>query len=130
MANSSTLDHMARAGDDPTTRRLRELAAQEAAATKERLATRTAAARSFSAAVARLGDAKAAWEGVQAEAQRLRAKAVEDLLSSGMHAGEVTGLLGISERELRALRATTPKRPRKGDDATDGAAPEAERRAS
>ena len=44
MTNRST-SPTARAGDDPATRRLRELAAQEVAATKERLATRTAAAR-------------------------------------------------------------------------------------
>ena len=36
MANRPTLQPAARVGDDPTTRRLRELAAQEAAATKER----------------------------------------------------------------------------------------------
>ena len=68
MANHSTPQPIARVGDDPTTRRLRELAAQEAAATKERLATRTAAARLFSGAVARLAEAKAAWERAQAEA--------------------------------------------------------------
>ena len=45
MANHPTPQPVARVGDDPTIRRLRELAAQEAAATKERLATRTAAAR-------------------------------------------------------------------------------------
>ena len=37
MANRSTLQPIARVGDDPTIRRLRELAAQEAAATKEPL---------------------------------------------------------------------------------------------
>ena len=56
MANRPTLQPTARVGDDPTIRRLRELAAQEAAATKERLATRTAAARLFSGAVARLAE--------------------------------------------------------------------------
>ena len=75
MTNRPTLQPIARVGDDPTTRRLRELAAQEAAATKERLATRTAAARLFSGAVARLAEAKAAWERAQAEAQRAQAEA-------------------------------------------------------
>ena len=65
MANHPALRPVARVGDDPTVRRLRELAAQEAAATKERLATRTAAARLFSGAVARLAETKAAWERAQ-----------------------------------------------------------------
>ena len=47
MANGGTLDPGTRGRDHPTTRRLRELAAQEAAVTKQRLATRTAAARLF-----------------------------------------------------------------------------------
>ena len=51
MTNRPTLQPIARVGDDPTTRRLRELAAQEAAATKERLATRTAAAQAGAARV-------------------------------------------------------------------------------
>ena len=86
MANRPTPPPATRVGDDPTTRRLRELAAQEAAATKERLATRTAAARLFSGAVARLAETKAAWERAQAEAQRAQAEAVKDLLGSGMQA--------------------------------------------
>ena len=109
MANHPTLQPTARVGDDPTIRRLRELAAQEAAATKERLATRTAAARLFSGAVARLAETKAAWERAQAEAQRAQAEAVEDLLGSGMQLGEVAELLGISKRELRSLCATRPR---------------------
>ena len=56
MANRPTLQPTARVDDDQTIRRLRELAAQEAAATKERLATRAAAARLFSGAVARLAE--------------------------------------------------------------------------
>ena len=106
MANRSTHQPITRIGDDPTTRRLRELAAQEAAATKDRLATRTAAARLFSGAVARLAEAKAPWERVQAEAQHAKAVAVEDLLGSGLQPGEVAELLGISNRELRSLCAT------------------------
>ena len=113
---------MARVTDDPTTQRLREIAAQEAAAAKERLAVRTGAARSFSAAVARLAEAKVAWEGAQAEAERSKAKAVRDLLASGLEAGEVAELLGISERELRASRATAPERPSKANGATEEAA--------
>ena len=107
MANRSTIQPMARPGDDPAIRRLRELAAQEAAATKERLATRTAAARLFSGAVARLAETKAAWEHAEAEAQRARAEAVEDLLGFGLQPDEVAELLGISNRELRSFRGTT-----------------------
>jgi hypothetical protein len=106
-----SLGRMARLTDDPTTQRLREIAAQEAASTKERLAVRTGAARSFSATVARLAEAKAVWHGIQAEAERAKAKAVGDLLGTGLEAGEVAELLGISERELRTLRATAPERP-------------------
>ena len=97
----------------PTTRRLRELAAQEAAVTKQRLATRTAAARLFFGAVARLAEAKAAWERAQAEARRAQAEAVEDLVGSGLQLGEVAELLGISNRELRSLGAATPARPKR-----------------
>ena len=45
MANGGTLHTGTRGDDQPATRRLRVLAAQEAAVTKQRLATRTAAAR-------------------------------------------------------------------------------------
>jgi hypothetical protein len=117
---------MARVTDDPATQRLRELAAQEAAAAKERLAVRTAAARSFSAAVARLAEARAAWEAAQAEAEHLKAKAVGDLLGSGLEAGEVAELLGISERELRALRATAPERTTKATGSKDEVVPDVE----
>ncbi len=61
MANGDTLDPGGCGGAHPATRRLRELAAQEAAVTKQRLATRTAAARLFFGAVARIAEAKAAW---------------------------------------------------------------------
>ena len=47
MAKGGTPDPGTRGDDHPTTRRLRELAAQESAVTKQRLATRTAAARLF-----------------------------------------------------------------------------------
>ncbi len=113
MANRPTLQPVARVSDDPTTRRLRDLAAQEVAATKERLATRTAAERLFPGAVARLTEAKAAWAQVQAEAHRAQSEAVEHLLDSGIQIGELGELLGISNRELRCLRARTPAPPTK-----------------
>ena len=112
MANGGTHDTGARGDDHPTTRRIRELAAQEAAVTKQRLATRTAAARLFLGAVARLGEAKTAWGRAQAEARRAQAGAVEDLVGSGLQLGEVAELLGISNRELRSLGAATSARPR------------------
>ena len=83
MANRPTLQPTARVDDDQTIRRLRELAAQEAAATKERLATRAAAARLFSGAVARLAGTEAAWERAQTDARGAKAGAVKDLLGSG-----------------------------------------------
>ena len=111
MTNEGTLHTAKRGDDDPATRRLRELAAQEAAVTKQRLATRTAAARLFFGAVARVAEAKATWGRAQAQARRAQAKAVEDLVGSGLQLGEVGDLLGISIRELRSLGATTPARP-------------------
>jgi len=42
-----------------------------------------------------------------------KAKSVADLLGTGMAVGEVTGLLGASERELRALRAAAGRRDEK-----------------
>ncbi len=71
MANRSTLRPIARVGDDPIARQLRDIAALEAAGTKERLATRTAAARLFSGAVARSAEAKAAWERRQTSVVRV-----------------------------------------------------------
>jgi hypothetical protein len=120
MANRSTLQPVSRVGDDPTIRRLRELAAREAVATKERLATRTAAARLFSGAVAQLAETKVAWERAQAEAQRARAEAVKDLLGSGLQPHEVSELLSISNRELRGFRGTTPARPTKASGPMNG----------
>ena len=111
MANEGTLHTGTRGDDYPATRRLRVLAAQEAAVTKQRLATRTAAARLFFGAVARLAEAKAAWGRAQADARRAQAQAVEDLVGSGLQVGEVAELLGISNRELRSLGAATPARP-------------------
>jgi hypothetical protein len=113
MANGSTPDLRARGDDHPATRRLRELAAQEAAVTKQRLTSRTAAARLFFGAVARLAEAKAAWGRAEAEARRAQAEAVEDLVGSGLQLGEVAELLGISHRELRSLGAAAPARPKR-----------------
>jgi hypothetical protein len=113
MANLLARQPTKRVGDDPITRRLRELAAQEAAATKERLATRTTAPRLFSAAVTRLAEAKAAWERTQAEAQRAKAEAVGNLFVSGIQPAEVAELLGITKKGLRRLHAPRRERPTK-----------------
>jgi uncharacterized membrane protein YqiK len=113
MTNGGTLHTGTRGDDQPATLRLRELAAQEAAVTKQRLASRTAAARLFFGAVARIAEAKAAWGRAQAEARRAQAEAVEDLVGSGLQLGEVAELLGISNRELRSLGAATPARPKR-----------------
>ncbi len=102
MTNRPTSQAVARVRDDPTIRRLRELAAQEAAATKERLATRTAAARLFSGAGARLAETTAAWEHAQAEAQRTQAEAVKNLVGSGME-------LGQGDRTARHLEEGRPE---------------------
>jgi hypothetical protein len=114
MTNEGTLQTGKRGDDHPTTRRLRELAAQEAAVAKQRLATRTAAARLFFGALARLAEAKAAWGRAQAEARHAQAEAVEDLVGSGLQVGEVAELLGVSNRELRSFGAARarPKRKR------------------
>jgi hypothetical protein len=113
MANGDMLDP-GRCGDGhPTTRRLREMAAQEAAVTKQRLATRTAAARLFFGAVAGIAEAKVAWGRAQAEARRAQAEAVKDLVGSGLHAGAVAELLGISNRDLRSLGTAMPPRPKR-----------------
>ncbi len=113
MTNGGTRDPGTRGDDHPTTRRLRELAAQEAAVTKQRLATGTAAARLFFGAVARLAEAKTAWGRAQAEARRAQAEGVVGLVGAGLQLGEVAELLGISNRELRSLGATTPARPKR-----------------
>lgn len=106
---------MARELGDQAARRLKEIAAQEEAAAKERLAVRTAAARSFVRAGARLDGARAAWERAQEEVGEAKAKAVRDLLGTGMHAGDVAGLLGVSERELRASGDAAGRRDGKAE---------------
>jgi hypothetical protein len=93
MANGGRPDLGIRGDDNPTTRRLRELAVQEATVTKQRLATRTAAARLFFGALARLAEAKAVWGRAQADARRAQAEEVEDLVGSGLAFGEVAELL-------------------------------------
>ena len=85
----------------------------QVAATKQRLAIRTAAARSFSGAAARLAQTKAALEGAQTDAERAQAEAVSDLIGSGLQRDEVAELVGVSTRELGSLRATTPAPPTK-----------------
>ena len=120
MTNGPSAQPIAPVVDDPTTRRLRELAAQEAAATRERLAIRTAAARLFLGAVARVAETKAAWERAQVERQRAQVKAVEDLLGSGLQRDDVTELLGISKKELRSLRAATRERRTKASRPMNG----------
>ena len=98
-----------------TARRLKEMASQEEAVTKERLAVRTGAARSFARASAPLEGARAAWGRAQAEAAEAKAKAVVDLLGTGMQVGEVAGLLGVTERELKALRTAAVRRDEKAN---------------
>ena len=108
--------YMARQFDDRVALRLKQMASQEGAATKERLAVRTAAARSFARASAQLEDANAAWERAQTDVAEAKAKAVAELLGTGMQADEVAGLLGIPGRELRALGVTALRRGKKGDE--------------
>ena len=124
MANRGTLHTGTRGDDHPAARRLRVLAAQEAPVTKQRLATRTAAARLSFGAVARVAEAKATWERAQAEARRAQAEAVGGLVGSGLQPGEVADLLGISNRELPSLGAATlaqPKRTRPSNERAGGA---------
>ena len=59
-------------------------------------------------------------EAAQAEAEGTKAKAVGELVGSGMGPGEVAELLGISERELRALRAARAERVATMNGARDG----------
>jgi hypothetical protein len=106
---------MAHQFEDRAARRLKEMAAQEEAAAKERLSVRTAAARSFARAGGRLEDARAVWERAQEDVHGAKAKAVADLLGTGMEADEVAGLLGVSERELKALRAAGGRRGEKAN---------------
>ena len=106
---------MAHQFEDRAARRLKEMASQEEAAAKERLSVRTAAARSFVRASGRLEDARAVWERAQEDVRGAKAKAVADLLGTGMEADEVAGLLGLSERELKALRAATGARGEKAN---------------
>lgn len=114
-ARGANFVYMAHQFDNRVALRLKQIAAQEEAATKERLAVRTGAARSFARASAQLEDAKAAWERVQTDAAEAKAKAVAELLWTGMQADEVAGLLGIPERELRAIGTTAVRRGKKGD---------------
>ena len=94
--------------DGNTENRLKQLAQAEAAAVKERLTKRTAAARDYGVAVARLAEAAVTWERIQGEVTMARAKAVADLLDSEMAAADVAKLLGLETKELRALRGAAP----------------------
>jgi|ERR1035437_9769070 hypothetical protein len=85
---------------------LKELAAKEAAAAKERLKVRSKAAQQFGEATTRLTNAQETWELAQGGATRRKAGAVEDLINSGMKPAEVADLLGIDGKELRVLRST------------------------
>src|ERR1035437_5499330 len=87
---------------------LKELAAKEAAAAKERLKVRSKAAQQFGEATTRLTNAQETWELAQGEARPRKAGAVESLINSGMKAAEVGELLGIEGKELRTLRAAAP----------------------
>jgi hypothetical protein len=62
---------------------------------------------------------RAAWGRAQEEVAEAKAKAVADLLATGMGAGEVAGLLGVPERALRALRTAAVRR---GEKASGGEA--------
>lgn len=99
---------MARTRNDQTTQRLKEIAAHEAAEAKRRLNLRTTAARRFGAAAARLAEARTAWEAAQGETTEAKASAVADLLDTGMTTTDVSQLLGIDTKQLRALRAAAP----------------------
>jgi hypothetical protein len=113
--------------EDRAARQLKDMATQEEAAAKERLSVRTAAARSFARASGRLEDARAVWERAQEDVRGAKAKAVADLLGTGMGPDEVAGLLGVSERELKAFRAAGGRRGEKANEGeavvpgTDGA---------
>ncbi len=96
---------MARTSEDPITEQLRKLAQTEAAAAKERLSKRTAAARDFAGASATRLEAVAAWERIQGETHLKQAKAVAALLDSDLSAADVAQLLGIDQREVRTLKA-------------------------
>jgi ERCC4-type nuclease len=115
---------MARTVDDTTADRLKELADAEMAEAKQRLAKRTAAAKSYATAAAKLVEATKTWERIQAETTTAKAKAINDLLDSEMKPVQVAELLGLDQRELRAIRTTTPAADRdRAGDASQGAAP-------
>ena len=99
---------MARVIDDDATARLKVLADAEVAAAKERHKTRSTATARFAAAVAKLADAETAWSAAQGEANTAKAAAVGDLLDTGMKPGEVSELLGIDTKEVRALKTAAP----------------------
>src|ERR1035437_5330493 len=87
---------------------LKELAAKEAAAAKERLKVRSKAAQQFGEATTRLTNAQETWELAQGEANRPKAGAVERLSNPGVKAGQSGAPSGNAGKELRALRAAAP----------------------
>jgi hypothetical protein len=99
---------MATTGARETADQLKKLAQAEMDAAKERLTRRTAAARNYASAAARLTDAAATWERIQGEATAAQANAVTELIDSGMKPAAVAELLAVDAKQLRALRATVP----------------------
>lgn len=107
--DTATVDFMGRRPTGETEDELKRLAQEEMDAAKDRLTKRTAAARDYAAAAARLRDATATWERIQGETTTAKAKAVADLLDSEMKAPDVAKLLGIDAKELRILRSVSPE---------------------
>jgi len=96
---------MARSAGKTTEQALKDLATEEVAAAKERLAVRTAAARRFAASDAKLAEVRAALELAQGEATKAKGTAVDELLGSGMKPADVATLLDINAKELRTIRS-------------------------
>jgi len=94
---------------DETEGQLKELAHTEMAAAKDRLAARTAAARDYAKAAARLTDAASTWQRIQIEATAAQARSVAALIDSDMKFAEVARLLGIDTKQLRSLRTASPR---------------------
>jgi hypothetical protein len=111
--------------DDTTEAQLKALADTEVAAIRERLRRRTAAARDFAAASARINEAAATWGRIQGEATTAKARAVKDLIDSDMKPAEVAQLLGLNAKELRAIRTTGPAEARQDVETGAPVTPEA-----
>jgi len=107
---------------DKTEGQLKELARTEMAAAKDRLAARTAAARDYAKAAARLTDAASTWQRIQTEATAAQARSVAALIDSDMKPAEVARLLGIDTKQLRSLRTASPAPPNRKQPKTTAAA--------